>query len=558
MHRSPIDIFEINTSHVNPRHSRGENYDSIKASIKSIGLQTILTVTRLPGKEQYTLYNGGNTRLTILKELYQEYKDAGEYDEAEKLRIQHCSYVSYTNDLDSLIKQVAENDERSPMTFIDKARAVHSIREMYLQAFKVEDVSNRELVAHIHKLGWTSINHRVITELMFAYDCLEKVIPFALDAGMGKLKIQQLRVWLRNIKTWLDWLVQEYSYTYSVEQGVDLFFNTLSNYDSEDASTPINIDLFFEDYLYRLSDVLMSFDQRWTAESIRYELDIVAETGAVGQEKPIEELSAQLATTSTNPPATFPTPRKPREKSATVNNNDERDTDNIHNTDADISAKQPQQPYPDNPTSSEADNIEARLAQARARANTLQRHPPLTLPDVALSNAEYNQQTHEQCVQRMQMLLDQLDSSNILKSLIVFNGEDDGIASYDNPPYYFLFLDAEESYQQLHQWIQNANPGEQYAALYCVNLLLYYLDNGFDISEDEHDTKLGRSRTNLRRLWQEYAALYNSHQMACLTGLINFQYQNDDIALRSLMVADRLIYEHLGFIYANEMHVEGQ
>ena len=149
----PLDIHDIAVSHMNPRHSRGEHYESTKASIKAIGLQSMLTVTRVPDQEQYSLYNGGNTRLSILKELYQEYKAEGNNEAAEKLRTQYCRFVPYTDDIDVLVKHMAENEERSEMTFIDKARAVFQIRELYLHKTGATEISNRKLVEYIHGLG---------------------------------------------------------------------------------------------------------------------------------------------------------------------------------------------------------------------------------------------------------------------------------------------------------------------------------------------------------------------------------------------------------------------
>lgn len=181
-----VDIFEVDTSHVNPRQTRGENYDSTRESIRNIGLQSILTITRVPGQQRYSLYNGGNTRLAILKELYEEFQHAGDTHKADALRYQTCRYVPWTDDLDSLVKQMAENEERSPMTFIDKARAVERIRQLYLHQFNVEEVSNSKLVKYIHSLGWSSVNQPSMTELTFAFHELDAVIPMALAAGMGK------------------------------------------------------------------------------------------------------------------------------------------------------------------------------------------------------------------------------------------------------------------------------------------------------------------------------------------------------------------------------------
>ncbi|WP_298078653.1 hypothetical protein [uncultured Cardiobacterium sp.] len=92
-----LDINVIETSHMNPRQTRGEHYESTKESIRNIGLLQMLTVTKVPEQEHFSLYNGGNTRLSILKELYQEYLAAGEDDKAEAIRFQQCRYVPYTD-----------------------------------------------------------------------------------------------------------------------------------------------------------------------------------------------------------------------------------------------------------------------------------------------------------------------------------------------------------------------------------------------------------------------------------------------------------------------------
>ena len=66
-----VQVTDIDFSHVNPRRSKGDNYEHLKESIRQIGLQTILTITKIPGEERYRLYNGGNSRLQAVKELYE-------------------------------------------------------------------------------------------------------------------------------------------------------------------------------------------------------------------------------------------------------------------------------------------------------------------------------------------------------------------------------------------------------------------------------------------------------------------------------------------------------
>jgi len=292
-----LDINAIEVSHMNPRQTRGEHYDSTKESIRNIGLLQMLTVTKVPGQDHFSLYNGGNTRLSILKELYQEYLAAGEDDKAEAIRIQQCRYVPYTDDLDVLVKHMAENEERSDMTFIDKARAVFQIREIYLRQRGEESVSSRDLASFIRSLGWTRVNQQVMTELNFALDSLEKVIPQALDAGMGKPKIQQIRRWWGYVETYLQWLIDNDKVTrradgteqpYTIAQARQLYFDTLAERDSDEI--PIDVDEFLEDFRCRWALELQQYDPHTNSVRILGELEMVEEHGHVPEEVPMEEL----------------------------------------------------------------------------------------------------------------------------------------------------------------------------------------------------------------------------------------------------------------------------
>lgn len=560
-----LDILEVDTSHVNPRHTKGDNYESIKQSIRNIGLQSMLTVTRVPGKERYSLYNGGNTRLTILKELYDEYLDAGETEKAERLRHQQCRFVPYTDDLDSLIKQVAENDERSPMTLIDKARAVFQIREMYLKHYKVDDVSDSKLVKYIHSLGWTSINRQSVLELSFAFDALESVIPLALDAGMGRPKIQQLRLWLGYTEKWLAWLVKEYGYPYSVEQGRELFFQVLASYDSEEA--PIDLNAFYTDFHYRLSDILMTFDRRWNAEIIRFELSIVEETGEVGQVKPTEELQQKLAETSSVPPPTFPEPRKPR----TPRQSPQTETtasDTGHHQDAsatDVPAALAVEPVGEDVHTTEKQAEEAKetnefianlLAQQK---NVLHRYPPLKVPDRSLPTEAYKRAVRERCAELINIVIQQIPGNRqILGELLTLDGDTQRISTYTDAPFFFIRLDNEEDYRRVHEGITQATPGGQMAVLFCIYLLSFYLSHAFSIEETEENRSLITSRDNLIRIWHDFVLRYTELQMSCLTGLSAIEYGDDTNVFDDLIVAERFIHEYWGLIYSLETYPGGQ
>ena len=71
-----VDIARIQPYERNPRHGRNPEYDRIKDSIRSNGLDQPLVITQRPGDTDYIVHAGGNTRLLILKELFAETADA--------------------------------------------------------------------------------------------------------------------------------------------------------------------------------------------------------------------------------------------------------------------------------------------------------------------------------------------------------------------------------------------------------------------------------------------------------------------------------------------------
>ena len=66
-----VEITRIKCYERNPRRSKNPEYDRIKASILMSGMDQPLLITRRPGEKDYVLQAGGNTRLQILKELFE-------------------------------------------------------------------------------------------------------------------------------------------------------------------------------------------------------------------------------------------------------------------------------------------------------------------------------------------------------------------------------------------------------------------------------------------------------------------------------------------------------
>ena len=59
----------------NPRFLRNPLYDDLKDSIRERGLDQPPPISRRPGETYFIIRNGGNTRLAILGELWQETRD---------------------------------------------------------------------------------------------------------------------------------------------------------------------------------------------------------------------------------------------------------------------------------------------------------------------------------------------------------------------------------------------------------------------------------------------------------------------------------------------------
>ena len=116
-----VDIRRIQPYEHNPRHGRNPEYDRIKDSIRSHGLDQPLVITQRPGAADYIVHTGGNTRLLVLKELFEETGDSRFSQIPCVLRPWRC-------ESEVLLAHLRENDLRGSLTYIDKARAVHQAR----------------------------------------------------------------------------------------------------------------------------------------------------------------------------------------------------------------------------------------------------------------------------------------------------------------------------------------------------------------------------------------------------------------------------------------------
>jgi ParB family protein of integrating conjugative element (PFGI_1 class) len=189
----------------NPRIQMNPNYASIKESIRNRGLDDEPTITRRSLNEPLMIRSGGNTRLTILGELYKEYMElaqeaekSGNLSEAQALKIKanefyhfEWSYKPWDGETNALIGHMAENEERGAMIFIEKALAVKDLADIFNKE-EVKPLSTRKLAEKITKSGW-SIGQTSISLMVYTVRELSEKLKKALWAGMGKPQIVKLR-----------------------------------------------------------------------------------------------------------------------------------------------------------------------------------------------------------------------------------------------------------------------------------------------------------------------------------------------------------------------------
>ncbi|HDL6874264.1 TPA: ParB family protein [Yersinia enterocolitica] len=180
-----LTLAQLRPNPDNPRTSRNPKYEEIKASIRARGLDSIPKVTKDPENEEdvYIFSDGGNTRYSILMELWTETQD-------ERFRHIQCIFKPWPGRLQCLIGHLAENDVRGDLSFIEKALGIAKVRSIYeTQLGKI--VSQRELETLLRTDGYP-ITQSNISRMNYTVEHLYPYIPTLLNSGMGRPQIIQL------------------------------------------------------------------------------------------------------------------------------------------------------------------------------------------------------------------------------------------------------------------------------------------------------------------------------------------------------------------------------
>lgn len=222
-----VTLEQIQTFSLNARVTRNPGYDALKASIRARGLDNPPVLTRRPGDEKYMLASGGNTRLAVLNELWQETHEARFHHFCWPYRPWPQDVSLQQGELQCLIGHLAESDLHTGLTFIERAEGCLRLRALYLEA-GIPCPSQQALAEQLTRDGYP-VTQSKISRMVQTIDWLRPCIPDALYAGLTRAVIERLLA-LRSAAE------QAWCQLVSPEQEADftsLFSKALSTFDGE-------------------------------------------------------------------------------------------------------------------------------------------------------------------------------------------------------------------------------------------------------------------------------------------------------------------------------------
>lgn len=242
-----VKIEDIQPYDQNPRRAENEKYEEIRESIRDIGLQQQISITKRPNDNHYIVRSGGNTRLKALKELYAETAE-------ERFGLIECRFVPYSNELELLTLHIMENEQRSAMLFIDIAMAAKNFKTM-LEKQEGQTISLRKLAVEMKQRGWT-INNQHLTYHMYATEIADE-LPIAFSQGLGRRIVIEIKSLENCVRQWAD------EKDIDVGKCIQYFRSALKNNDMKSFSVEQTekdlIDILYRKFNLKFNDVRNAF-----------------------------------------------------------------------------------------------------------------------------------------------------------------------------------------------------------------------------------------------------------------------------------------------------------
>ena len=184
-----VNIDELRPSRVLPRLKKNPMYEDIKESIRKKGLDQAPPITKIPGEDGYVISDGGNTRLEILKELYEETGD-------KRFYTINCIFRPWESEIRSIVGHLTENGLRADFTFIERSLGISRSKALYEDELK-KSLSSRELSELLKNNGYP-ISHTLISKMLNTVEYLYPHIPEILKSGLSRNQIEKILM-LRSI-----------------------------------------------------------------------------------------------------------------------------------------------------------------------------------------------------------------------------------------------------------------------------------------------------------------------------------------------------------------------
>ncbi|MDF1746476.1 MAG: hypothetical protein P1V19_22455 [Gimesia sp.] len=184
-----LSCFDIEVFHLNQRRSRNPKYSEILESARNKGIQDSLHVVYHPVQKKWVLSQGGQTRLLICRELYEE---TGQ----ENFLYPPTVKQKYTSDLDLCISHLVDNHLRGDNTFLETANAVVNIRKLIAESNGTEP-TQEELTEEMSRRGMPIRRQSVTAMLYLSEDIAPKITNSAFLDSVSRKVVDSIRA-LRN------------------------------------------------------------------------------------------------------------------------------------------------------------------------------------------------------------------------------------------------------------------------------------------------------------------------------------------------------------------------
>lgn len=173
---------------LNPRKVRNPLYDEIKESIRQRGLEQQLQITQRPGEKFFIITNGGNTRLSILNELWLETHDKKFWEFSCLYKEWEAKNIDEGN-LQFLLSHLIENDMHGSLTYIERALGVRDVSSLYSSVYG--PLSLNKMSQFLRSEGYP-VSPSEISKMEAMIHLLLPHIPEALYGGLSRNTVEQL------------------------------------------------------------------------------------------------------------------------------------------------------------------------------------------------------------------------------------------------------------------------------------------------------------------------------------------------------------------------------